>query len=1008
MPHPRLLKKLSTWASAITLALGMSVVAGAVVSASASAATQSTLYASPGGSGTACSLATPCALTEARAVVETLNSGMTGNITVYLMGGTYQLTSTFKLGPQDSGENGHDVDYEAYPGQVPVLSGAIKVTGWSLYNSSLNIYRAAVPAGTDSSQLFVNGARAVRARTASNPAGFTLSGSSFVTSSSAYLSYTNQSDIVIVDDNDWKEMRCPLSSITKTSSGGSSLNVNPTCFAGNNTSIPNVGFPFNGSGLPKFDAVSWIENAYQLLTTPGQFYLDTSADYLYYIPLSGQNMSTADVELPTQQELVDLSGTPGHLTPINDTASGITYSGTSWSHETGRTYGDYDNDVHATTNNGDSASYTFTGSGIEVLTEENSDEGNIGVYIDGKLNETVSADDPSQRLAQQAVISISGLSVGSHTIELVKESGTYMLLDALVVIPTAISPVHNITFSGITFEYTTWNTPTTTGYFDNQSGVLWDPSTDTPVKTPAAVQVHRGDDIDFIGDVIQHTGDTGIDLADGTQNSAVTGDYITDTSASGVDVGEADDYYQNLTALMTLDDTISENTITHVGMDYHDDVGVWAGYTRGMTLSNNDIGYSPYGGISVGWGWGWESPCSMQEAQGLTTCRHGTNYAGDNQILDNDIHNIMLYTFDNGAIYTNGGQGGGNGSLTSDISGNVGAEALNSDNMIYPDEGSSYWDITDNVIRFGGTDWIGMWTPTINNITVDDNYSDNSNKYDYGTDTSFTQATIVSDGAWPAAAQAIIAAAGPSEQYKPVTGLIDDDDLGISYTGADWIASELRGLGDLDDGIHSTTANGAYASYTFTGTGISVISEKNSDEGNMEVYIDGADKGSYSADSSTREAQQVIYSVSGLTPGSHTLKIVKDSGTYMLLDGLDVTRTINDNDAAVAYTGSWYDSADRGDGDYDNDVHATTANGDSVTVTFYGSAIKFLTEKYSDEGTIGVSLDGTSEGTVNADATTRSAQQVLYSVSGLTVGRHTLTLTKESGTYMLVDRFDVS
>jgi hypothetical protein len=1004
MIHVRF-RHLPAWFGTLGLLAGALVAGGA---AGASAAAEPTLYASPSGSGTACSLAAPCTLTEARSVVETLNSAMTGNITVYLLGGTYALTSTFQLGVKDSGENGHDVDYEAYPGQVPVLSGATKVTGWSEYNSSLHIYRAPVSSGIDSSQLFVNGVRAVRARDASNPGGFTLSGSSFVTSSSAYLSYTNTSDIVIVDDNDWKQMRCPLSSITKTSSGGSSLNVNPTCFSGNNSSIPNVGFPFNGSGLPRFDAVTWIENAYQLLTTPGQFYLDTSAHYLYYIPLSGQNMSTADVEIPTLQEVVDVSGTPGHLTPINDNASGITYSGSSWSDETGRTFGDYDNDVHSTTNNGDSASYTFTGSGIEALTEENSDEGNIGVYIDGSLKETVSAVDSTERLAQQAVISISGLSQGSHTLKLVKESGTYMLLDALVVIPTAISPVHNISFSGITIEYSTWNVPTTSGYFDNQSGVLWNPSNDTPVKTPAAVQVHRGDDIDFTDDVIQHTGDTGIDLADGTQNSAVTGDWITDTSASGVDVGEVDDYYQNITGLMTLDDTVSENTITHVGLEYHDDVGVWAGYTRGLAISNNDIGYSSYGGISEGWGWGWESPCSMQSAQkGLTTCRHGTNYAGDNTISDNDIHNIMLYTFDNGAIYTNGGQGGGNGSLTSTISGNVGAEALNSDNMIYPDEGSSYWNINNNVIRFGGTDWIGMWTPTINNITVDDNYSDNSNKYDYGTDTSFTQATIVSNGAWPAAANAIIAAAGPSEQYKPVTGLIDDDDLGIVYTG-DWYSSLLRGDGDLNDGVHATEANGASASYTFTGTGISVISEKDSNEGNMEVYIDGSDKGAFSADSSGLEAQQTIYSVSGLAAGGHTLKIVKDSGTYMLLDGLDVTRTINDNDAAVDYTGSWYDQSDRGLGDYDNDVHATTANGDEVTVTFYGSAISYLTEKYSDEGTIGVSLDGTSEGTVNASATTRSAQQVLYSVHGLTVGRHTLTLTKESGTYMLVDRFDVS
>jgi len=35
--------------------------------------------------------------------------------------------------------------------------------------------------------------------------------------------------------------------------------------------------------------------------------------------------------------------------------------------------------VHSTSNNGDSVSHTFTGSGIEALTELNSDEGNINV-----------------------------------------------------------------------------------------------------------------------------------------------------------------------------------------------------------------------------------------------------------------------------------------------------------------------------------------------------------------------------------------------------------------------------------------------------------------------------------------------------------------------------------------------------------------------------------------------------------------------------------------------------
>jgi len=293
------------------------------------------LYVSPSGTGTGCSLAAPCSLAEAQTLVRGMTATMSGNIDVDLLGGTYRLADTFQLGPQDSGENGYDVVYQAAPGQQPVITGAKQVTGWSEYDSTKDIYRAAVPVGTESSQLFVNGARAQRARSALNPSGFTLSGSSFVTSDSSYASFTNQSQIQIVDDNDWKQMRCPLSSITATSSGGSSLNVNPSCFADNNTDVPNAGFPFNGSGLPALSGISWIENAYQLLTTPGQFYLDSGAGYLYYIPLSGQNMATADVELPELQELVDLSGTPGHLAPQLYNASGVSYAG-SWSVSTGR------------------------------------------------------------------------------------------------------------------------------------------------------------------------------------------------------------------------------------------------------------------------------------------------------------------------------------------------------------------------------------------------------------------------------------------------------------------------------------------------------------------------------------------------------------------------------------------------------------------------------------------------------------------------------------------------
>jgi hypothetical protein len=57
--------------------------------------------------------------------------------------------------------------------------------------------------------------------------------------------------------------------------------------------------------------------------------VNTATGTLYYIPLSGQSMSSADVEFPVVQSLVDVAGTyasPAH----NITFTGITFTGTSW------------------------------------------------------------------------------------------------------------------------------------------------------------------------------------------------------------------------------------------------------------------------------------------------------------------------------------------------------------------------------------------------------------------------------------------------------------------------------------------------------------------------------------------------------------------------------------------------------------------------------------------------------------------------------------------------------
>src|ERR1051325_9194484 len=69
---------------------------GGLGAADASAAVQTTLYVSPRGSGTACSSSSPCSLSQAKSTVESLVGSMTGDIVVYLAGGTYRVSSTFQ------------------------------------------------------------------------------------------------------------------------------------------------------------------------------------------------------------------------------------------------------------------------------------------------------------------------------------------------------------------------------------------------------------------------------------------------------------------------------------------------------------------------------------------------------------------------------------------------------------------------------------------------------------------------------------------------------------------------------------------------------------------------------------------------------------------------------------------------------------------------------------------------------------------------------------------------
>src|SRR5947209_8015727 len=134
-------------------------------------------------------------------------------ISVYLLAGTYRLTRPLVLDWRDSGRAGAAVVWRAAPGAHPVISGAVRVQGWTLHDATRGIYEARVVRGLQTRQLYVDGSRALRARSGIYPPGFTRTPSGFRAPSDSMASWRNLRSIEAVTRTQWQMMRCPVRSI---------------------------------------------------------------------------------------------------------------------------------------------------------------------------------------------------------------------------------------------------------------------------------------------------------------------------------------------------------------------------------------------------------------------------------------------------------------------------------------------------------------------------------------------------------------------------------------------------------------------------------------------------------------------------------------------------------------------------------------------------------------------------------------------------------------------------
>ena len=254
---------------------------------------------------------------------------------IVLQGGTYRLTEAIHLSPADSG-----VAFVAAPGERPLISGSIRLQQWRKVDSRRDLWATSVPASVvNSRQLYINGVRATRTR-GRVPVQLSETPTGYIAADTTMSTWRNPSDMEFVYTGgnsiwsehseglgSWTEPRCPIQSIN-----GTTITMMQPCWDNSTKRVmlpsgartANLVGPMSVGKRPEY-----VENAYELLGTPGQFYFDRPSHTVYYVPRSGEDLNTADVELPVLETLVDGSGTAS--APIDDiTFSGLQFSYATW------------------------------------------------------------------------------------------------------------------------------------------------------------------------------------------------------------------------------------------------------------------------------------------------------------------------------------------------------------------------------------------------------------------------------------------------------------------------------------------------------------------------------------------------------------------------------------------------------------------------------------------------------------------------------------------------------
>jgi hypothetical protein len=206
----------------------------------------------------------------AQAAVRLRRRSHTGAIAVYFRRGTYYLDRTVIFTAADSGEQQAPILYAAYPGERVVLSGGYALSPqWRPWRNG--ILQTSVPSGAATDQLFVNGKRQVLARYPNyDPAAKYLNGfSPDAISPERVRTWSDPAGgyIHALHQYLWGDMHYRITG--KDAAGNLTLE----------------GGWQNNRPRPMHEQYRYVENIFEELDAPGEWFLNEATHTLYFYRL---------------------------------------------------------------------------------------------------------------------------------------------------------------------------------------------------------------------------------------------------------------------------------------------------------------------------------------------------------------------------------------------------------------------------------------------------------------------------------------------------------------------------------------------------------------------------------------------------------------------------------------------------------------------------------------------------------------------------------------------------